>query len=660
MRLTLNKSPIQNTALIQQRLNEIQANPSSEESIIILEPPSGENEILLQMPTSGPAFAGYFKREQSIRFESYEDVQIRVYRTGEGDVLNPLFALQNLAKLTFANLIIHHNENTCPRMMGKLLDIIPEEFNGITYYGYHLAPLYYDIPIVSDLYCGSITSVDPDTMKPYYGAEDHYAGLNRSQPSRITPQGIIVYTNRLVSMLQPGDYAAVRFGKVHGGATIYSGANQHTLLDNVTIENAPGSVLFGDGSNNLTVRNCKFDTSKEDLFATQSDCLHWDNPASTSQINISNCSTNAHTGDDFVNVHGTTLKVVSVDGREVTLKRANGGGIVGRHLINPGHDILFFGQADSNLSLRTQVRSSVRDRTRNALVIHIDKELPVDQTIFAHRVDRVGKSVRLLNNNIKARARFYKDGCDQHTTTIIQNNIIESTGPAIFCGAKIAQFDELIIADDLEQNKGVIEVIGNTFVNCNTSLAAQAGVIGAQATDDQYQRYEYPLFRAINVVSNTFKNCGRYIIDAQNFQLVNEDNNEVIDQEYPAIRSAYSDITETTLPVVPGITDFAYDEQTQELIEFSNMIAGRNPSPAELVLARNTLGPLPDNKARIDAYKDAVLNSKEIFERWLESLTRYQRRYPIPETEVLRMTIIRCIKDQDVPVYQDLLDRNEE
>jgi len=297
------------------------------------------------------------------------------------------------------------------------------------------------------------------------------------------------------------------------------------LLKNLQIYHALSHGVLGVRSENITMDNASMmvNDAKGRVFSIVADASHFINCKGT--IKIEHC---AHTGqgDDFINVHGTNVKITSIVDNH-TIEVGDGGRYNG-----VGDEIWFVdkttAQRKDSLSIRA-IEAIKEGGTRKGYKISFTEQLPKTLRVNDF-IENKTWTARLELRNCRILKRHRARGILVTTPqdVIIENNYFRTAGTAILIEGDLDFWYE----SGAHRN---LRIQHNIFEDCLTSGNAHGNrgewgeaVITITPSHKPSTVNDKPYHKNIRIVKNTFKVFDAPLVHARSVEGLLFSNNEVI------------------------------------------------------------------------------------------------------------------------------------
>ena len=373
------------------------------------------------------------------------------------------------------------------------------------------------------------------------------------------------------------DGVNVRMG-IYGRPALYAGRIPHVELHDLQLFDVPGSISNIIMGRSLEMHRCGVGTEQpRGLLASSADGWHFRDPrigSDTMLVSLHECGTLRGLGDDFINVRGTTFDRRELSGSDVFLAPVGSNSAGSEHVPTLPAELVSFDQHQQRThTILSAERTSDRSRIKVTLDGAAAGVLPWCAYRYAETIQ-----IHVSACDVKSRARFFNQGICGDVHTLLEGNSARSTAAAVMTGGDLKNFSELA------PSTGRMDVVGNTFTRCNTSLAKRNGVLLSWARFPDGSLAQQTMHHAIHSVENTFDNCGAYIADVPNVASFVSAENTYRGQEVEAIRSTdYIPCEQLDAPLVIGDADWKPGEETQRAHEYSRSRFGRTAWPDELL-----------------------------------------------------------------------------
>ncbi len=247
-----------------------------------------------------------------------------------------------------------------------------------------------------------------------------------------------------------------------GGA---SDESENILLENIRVKSMNGFGILAQNSRNITYRNLDLTPAEGRTITSDADFFHFS--GCSGEIKVVNCkATGAH--DDIINIHGTHLKIVSVNRENNTLlMRYSHPESWGFNPYSEGDEIEYV----SGNALVPYACARVKNCRK---ISNTDFEIEVDfipDIDFAENdvVENVTRTASLyVEGNVFERIPSRAILCTTRKDVVIKNNTFRYMGAPVICVADDANFW-------FESGRsGNILFEGNTVVDCG-AVEAEKG-----------------------------------------------------------------------------------------------------------------------------------------------------------------------------------------
>lgn len=353
-----------------------------------------------------------------------------------------------------------------------------------------------------------------------------FGKLFTSRAEELEP-GLIRFHGPVRRIVEPGTIVAlfhVRYF-AHG---ITMTDNVDVALKDITMYHVLGHGVLGVHCENITMDNvsCRVNDDKGRYFSLVADASHF--IECRGQINVFGCS---HTGqgDDFINVHGTSIKILDVlDAASIKVPVKNKGN---GETLRPGDEVWFIKAADAQ-------RGDVRVVASKTFVP--DGDEPYYRVTFTKPVPKSIKGGDFLENkswvpnlhikNCKILKRHRARGILVTTAgkVVIEDNYFRTAGCAILLEGDFNFWYESGANSD-------IVIRNNVFDNCLTSGArdntrGQWGfaVINISPSFVPQDTVAEPYHHNIVITDNLFRMFDAPIVNAESVRNLRFCNNEII------------------------------------------------------------------------------------------------------------------------------------
>jgi hypothetical protein len=364
---------------------------------------------------------------------------------------------------------------------------------------------------------GYFNMFDRDTGEILYKTHDgNNAHLFTSKATEITP-GVVRFYGKPNIKPPKGTYTALMAGRyITLGINIsYS---KDIYLKDITVYHALSHAVYGTRSENITMdnTNVKINEKKGRVFSVIADASHFVNCKGL--IKVIRC---AHTGamDDFINVHGSYLKIDSItDNHSVIATRSVG---------EPGEEIWFVNPLLCQRSEVCVIRSV--ERSGRSSKITFSTPLPKEVKAGDYMENKTWTAgLELRNCKILKQNRARGILVTTPEKVVIEDNYFRTAGTAILIEGDMNYWFESGANRD-------VTIRGNVFDNCLTSgiYTGSKGewgeaIITITPSHRPQDHQSEPYHQNIRIENNTFKTFDVPLVHAVSVRGLVYRNNEII------------------------------------------------------------------------------------------------------------------------------------
>jgi len=316
-----------------------------------------------------------------------------------------------------------------------------------------------------------------------------------------------------------GNYLVMRFAeRIHSGIFIQNSKN--IRIQNVNLYHATGLGALAQYSENITFSGYRAipNKAKNRYFGGGDDGIQISNCRGL--ITIENCEF-AGLMDDPVNVHGTSVKVLEVTGKQLKCKFMHHQSIG----MTWGHagDKIGFIENSSMQTIGTGEVANFKAIDKETFLLTLKTPVPAGFEP-GDALENLTRSpdLKVANNRFgSCRARGLL--VSTPGKVVIENNIFESSGSAILiCGDANYWYESGAVTDVLIQN--------NTFTDlCNTSSYQFCeGIISVYPEIPEMNAKSGQFHRNISITGNTFHPFDYPVLYAKSVDGINFNNNKLI------------------------------------------------------------------------------------------------------------------------------------
>ncbi len=353
-----------------------------------------------------------------------------------------------------------------------------------------------------------------------------FGNLFTEKAEEIAP-GIIRFHGAPGRIIAPGNVVALYHVRYFANGITIAGATDVTLKD-ITLYHTLGHGVCGIHSENITMDNVssRVNDAKGRYFSIVADASHF--TECKGQINVFGC---AHTGqgDDFINVHGTSVRILDViDSVSVKVPVFNKGN--GRN-VEPGDEFWFIKASDAQRgSVRRVISKEYVDAGDDSyFLVAFDAQLP-DGIAAGDFLENKTWIPDLHIRGCKILKRHRARGILATTPgkVVIEDNYFRTAGSAILLEGDFDFWYESGANMD-------ITIRNNVFDNCLTSGAKENtrgqwgyAVINISPSFVPKDTHTEPYHRNIVVTGNQFRMFDAPIVNAASVGNFRFCNNEII------------------------------------------------------------------------------------------------------------------------------------
>lgn len=372
------------------------------------------------------------------------------------------------------------------------------------------------------------TMYDKKSKEIAYNTWDSTLGSIFEQIAEETQEGILRFHGK-PKIIPPKGTMVSLFHVRYFAQGISIGRSKDILLKNITLYHTLSNGFSGYRSENITMDNAsvKVNDAKGRYFSSIADASHFSECKGT--IKILNC---VHTGqgDDFINVHGTSIKITKVNDKNTIEVASQGKG--SGNSITVGDEYWFI---DPTLAQRGETRT-VKSKTKIyqndhhiGYTITFDRELPAN-TKSGDFLECKTWTPRLEIRNCQILKRHRARGILVTTPkeVIIEDNYFRTAGTAILIEGDFNYWFE----SGANNN---VHIRNNVFDNCLTSgnkhgSRAEWGeaVITITPSHIPQDADAEPYHKNIKIYDNTFKVFDAPLIRAVSTRALHFTGNKII------------------------------------------------------------------------------------------------------------------------------------
>lgn len=303
------------------------------------------------------------------------------------------------------------------------------------------------------------TLYDKQSKNIAYNTWDASLGDIFEQPAEEIAEGIIRFHGKPKFKPEPRTMVVTLFHVRYFANGIFINQSKDVVLKDIKLYHTLGNAFLGHRTENITMDNASVlvNDSKGRYFSSVADASHFSQCAGT--IKVENC---AHTGqaDDFINVHGTSVKITEVIDSFTLKVSSEGKGSGGA--ITVDDEYWFIRVADAQRGQVNKVSKKKTDHDGNYLIT-FSEAIPKDIKAGDFLECKTWcAGLELRNCKILKRNRARGILVTTPKDVIIENNYFASAGTAILLEGDFDYWYE----SGANNN---VQIRNNVFENCLTS-----------------------------------------------------------------------------------------------------------------------------------------------------------------------------------------------
>ena len=340
----------------------------------------------------------------------------------------------------------------------------------------------------------------------------------------------------------------------------------HTRSKNIQLENVKMQYMHGLGivsqfSENLTFQNVKIkpDANSGRVIASSADGMQFS--GCKGKIIINNCEfSGMH--DDAINIHGTHLKIVSIEGKRLLTLRFMHHQTYGFLAVDKGDEIEFLKPSTLKIFDKAKVVAA-RMLSDREIQIELQEDVPKEVVVNDFIENVTWTPSVLINNSRISGTQTRGILVSTRKPVLIENTLFYRTGMAAILIENDAMgwFESGPVRD--------VTIRNNVFQECGYNLEPDNFAIQISPHNTEWAK-DYWIHQNISITNNLFKVYSDPLLSARSVQNLNFSNNKIIRTRFlPSGDKRSSFVLEGNTDVRILNNDFS--EGNQPTLKLNNM-----------------------------------------------------------------------------------------